>query len=69
MLADAIQLSPTIAISGRDFGPPYIVSSMLFLTGLMSAAIMRNERFYQVYAIFFLVQTIAISFALFRTLM
>jgi hypothetical protein len=35
----------------------------LFLTGVTIAAITRNERYHQFYAIFFLVQTVVISFA------
>jgi hypothetical protein len=34
----------------------------------MIAAITRNERYHQFYAIFFLVQTVAVSFAVFHTL-
>ena len=34
----------------------------------MTAAITRNERYHQFYAIFFLVQTIVISFILFQRL-
>jgi hypothetical protein len=49
-------------------GPQYIASSALYLTGLTTAAITRNERYHQFYAIFFLVQTVIISFALFHTL-
>ena len=52
-----------------DLGPQYIVSSSLYFAGLVTAAITRNERYHQFYAIFFLAQTIFISFALFRTLM
>ena len=52
-----------------DLGPQYIVSSSLYFAGLVTAAITRNERCHQFYAIFFLAQTIFISFALFRTLM
>lgn len=51
-----------------ELGWPYIVSSALFLAGLGTAAITRSERFHEIYAIFFLVQTAAISFNLFRTL-
>lgn len=49
-------------------GPQYIVSTALFLTGLTIAAITRNERYHQFYAIFFLIQTILVSFAVFHTL-
>ena len=50
-------------------GPQYIVSTALFLAGLTIAAITRNERYHQFYAIFFLAQTIVISFLLFSTLL
>ncbi len=49
-------------------GPQYFVSSFLYIAGLMTAAITRNERYHQFYAIFFLVQTIFISFTIFHTL-
>jgi len=51
-----------------ELGPQYVVSMTFFLIGLTTAAITHNERYHQFYAIFFLVQTVAISFALFRTL-
>jgi len=50
-------------------GPQYIVSTALFLAGLTIAAITRNERYHQFYAIFFLAQTVIISFLLFSTLL
>ena len=49
-------------------GPLYFISSILFFAGLVIAAITRNERYHQCYAIFFLAQTTLISFNLFRTL-
>ena len=49
-------------------GPLYFISSILFFAGLVIAAITRNERYHQSYAIFFLAQTTLISFNLFRTL-
>ena len=49
-------------------GPLYFISSILFFAGLVIAAITRNERYHQYYAIFFLAQTTLISFNLFRTL-
>ena len=49
-------------------GPPYMISMTLFLTGITTAAITRNERYHQFYAIFFLVQTVVVSFAVFHTL-
>jgi hypothetical protein len=52
-----------------NLGLPYIVINVLFLAGLVTAAITRNERYHQFYAIYFLVQTIVNSFLLFRTLL
>ena len=49
-------------------GKPYIISSVLYFSGMVTAAITRNERYHQFYAVFFLVQTIVISFILFQTL-
>jgi len=49
-------------------GKPYIISNTLYFTGVLTAAITQNERYHQFYAIFFLVQTIVISFLLFQTL-
>ena len=49
-------------------GKPYIISNTLYFTGMLTAAITQNERYHQFYAIFFLVQTIVISFLLFQTL-
>jgi hypothetical protein len=49
-------------------GPQYIVSTCLFVIGLTIAAITRNERYHQFYAIFFLIQTVLASFAIFHTL-
>jgi hypothetical protein len=49
-------------------GPLYFISNILFFAGLVIAAITRNERYHQCYAIFFLAQTTLISFNLFRTL-
>ncbi len=49
-------------------GPQYFISSVLYSGGLVTAAITRNERYHQFYAIFFFVQTIVISFAIFHTL-
>jgi hypothetical protein len=50
-------------------GPQYIVSTLIYLLGLVTAAITRNERYHQVYCIFFLAQTVVASFAIFRTLL
>src|SRR6266496_1756173 len=49
-------------------GPQYFISSVLYFAGLMTAAITRNERYHQCYAIFFFVQTVVISFSIFHTL-
>jgi hypothetical protein len=49
-------------------GLTYIVSSTLYLTGLTIAAVTRNERYHQFYAVFYFVQTIVASFAIFHTL-
>ena len=51
-----------------ELGTAYCVSLILFLAGLTTAAITRNERYHQIYAILFFIQTIIISFALFHTL-
>jgi hypothetical protein len=49
-------------------GPAYFASGLLYFAGLMTAAITRNQRYHEFYAIFFLLQTIAISFLIFQTL-
>jgi hypothetical protein len=49
-------------------GPQYFVSSLLYFAGLTTAAITRNERYHQFYAVFFFAQTVVISFAIFHTL-
>ena len=49
-------------------GPLYFISGGLFFAGLAMAAMTRNERYHQCYALIFLVQTIVISFTLFHTL-
>jgi hypothetical protein len=51
-----------------ELGPQYIVINVLYFAGLITAAITRNERYHQFYAVFFLVQTIVNSFLLFQTL-
>ncbi len=51
-----------------ELGPPYMISMTLFLTGITIGAITRNERYHQFYSLFFLIQTVIISFAVFRTL-
>jgi len=51
-----------------ELGTPYIISTMLYFIGMVTAAITQNERYHQIYAIFFLVQTVVISLILFQTL-
>jgi len=51
-----------------ELGTPYIISTMLYFIGMATAAITQNERYHQLYAIFFLVQTVVISLILFQTL-
>ncbi|PYJ65618.1 MAG: hypothetical protein DME76_18095 [Verrucomicrobia bacterium] len=49
-------------------GPQYFVSSSVYFVGEAMAAITQNERYHQFFAIFYLIQTIVISFALIHTL-
>src|SRR5262252_5138542 len=49
-------------------GPAYFVSSLLYFAGLITAAITRNERYHEFYAVFFLAQTVVISFLIFQIL-
>ena len=51
-----------------ELGPFYVGSLIAYVVGMAVAAITRNERFHQFYAIFFLIQTVTISFTVFRTL-
>ena len=51
-----------------QLGPQYIVSTLLYFAGLTTAAMTRNERYHQFYAVFFFAQTVIISFAVFHTL-
>ena len=51
-----------------QLGPQYVVSNSLYFVGLVTAAITRNERYHEFYAVFFLIQTVVISFALIHTL-
>lgn len=51
-----------------ELGVPYMVFTSVSVIGLTLAAWTRNERFHQVYAIFFSVQTLINSFAIFRIL-
>src|SRR5215831_8926072 len=49
-------------------GPAYFVSNLLYFAGLTTAAITRNERYHEFYAVFFLAQTVVISFLIFQIL-
>jgi len=49
-------------------GAIYFLSNTLYFAGLTTAAITRNERYHEFYAVFFLVQTIVTSFLIFQTL-
>ena len=52
----------------RELGVPYIAFTALSVTGTTIAAWTRNERYHQFYAIFFLIQTVVNSAAIFRIL-
>jgi hypothetical protein len=49
-------------------GMPYVISSVVYFIGMMTAAITKNERYHKFYSVFFLVQTTVISFLLFQIL-
>ena len=49
-------------------GPAYFISSSLYFAGLITAAITRNERYHEFYAVFFFLQTVVMSFLIFQTL-
>ena len=49
-------------------GPVYFISNALYFAGLTAAAITRNERYHEFYAVFFLAQTVVISFLIFQIL-
>ena len=49
-------------------GPGYYASQTIYLAGLIAAAITHNERYHRFYDVFFLAQTIAVSFTIIRTL-
>jgi hypothetical protein len=51
-----------------ELGPKYVISQVLYFAGLATAAITRNEHYREVFAIVFLLQTVAASFVLFQTL-
>jgi len=49
-------------------GPVYFVSGLIYFAGLLTAAITRNERYHEFYAVFVLAQTVVISFFIFQIL-
>ena len=49
-------------------GPVYFISNTIYFAGLTTAAITRNERYHEFYAVFFLAQTVVMSFFIFQTL-
>jgi len=49
-------------------GPQYLISNTLYFVGLTTAAITCNERYHEIFAVFFLTQTVVISFLIFHTL-
>jgi hypothetical protein len=49
-------------------GSLYPISSAFFIVGLTTAAITRNQRYHEFYCVFFLIQTVVLSFAIFHTL-
>jgi hypothetical protein len=51
-----------------QLGPQYFVSILLSFAGLTMAAITRNDRYHEFFAIFYLVQTIVMGFTMFPTL-
>src|SRR5256884_5943185 len=51
-----------------ELGPGYYLSQSIYFAGLVIAAITRNERYHQFYAVFFFAQTIAVCFTIIRTL-
>ena len=51
-----------------SLGPIYFLSGVLYFAGLITAAATRNERYHELYVIFFLIQTIIVSFLIFQTL-
>ena len=51
-----------------SLGIQYDVSAGLFFAGLVTAAITRNETYHKFYSVWFLAQTVWISWTLFRTL-
>jgi len=51
-----------------SLGPIYFLSGVLYFAGLITAAVTRNQRYHEFYAIFFLIQTTIGSFLIFQTL-
>jgi hypothetical protein len=49
-------------------GPLYLISNTFYFVGLTTAAITRNARYHEIFAVFFLAQTVVISFLIFHTL-
>lgn len=49
-------------------GASYFISATILFTTLIIAAFTRNERYHRVFAIYFLLHTSVISFAIFHTL-
>jgi uncharacterized membrane protein YphA (DoxX/SURF4 family) len=69
-LTRILAASAALGMAGALYtlGPAYFVSGLLYFTGLVTAAITRNERYHEFYAVFFLAQTIVISLLFFQTL-
>ena len=65
MLLTAYSKAPAIFLNQDRNTPP---APTFYFAGLVTAAITRNERYHQFYAVFFLVQTVVISFVIFHTL-
>lgn len=51
-----------------ELGTQYYISGALFFVGLTTAAVTRNETYHKIYSVWFLIQTVLISWWLFRTL-
>src|SRR5436190_10115116 len=51
-----------------QLGWPYFISNSVYFVGLATAAITRNERYHQFFAIYFLIHTIVISFTIIHIL-
>jgi hypothetical protein len=49
-------------------GPAYFIGRIVYFAELVTAAITRNERYHEFYAVFFLLQTAVMSFLIFQTL-